>query len=486
MNDPSVRKQKSGDQLAPGDWLAPGELLDGAAEVLHALAYRPSENFRENEKHVHLVVRGQGNVAPYADVVAGGTLFDLATEADLAELREQAERAERIADIRALADWLEANSWVPLPYIAHAYDHLTAPRDVPTEAAGLAKVRGLAERLGLKTDESLDDRTKLVVPFGEHASYELVTWHKDGRPAEPEPEPEPEREGPWFNVGDRVVPRGWEKSQYARAGLNVIATVVETKPITGSPRRRQQFRAEGADWCGGGSMWNHSDGFELAPDADPTGLSYTRADEEADDPTPVSGGRIPPHTGAVTDGGLVDETPVEPVDEHYEARGWKGEGPGECGVECACGEAAFDGFDSLYEAKVQLSFHIEAATSPTGLTKAADQSRGVLAFTTPVVTYFSFGHGQTDPDTGESLLDHYVTVVAPTYEACREAMFASRFGNRWSFDYLAGTAKATDAVSRWTEHEVIVAAGTDPAASETALKAARELLAADETATEAR
>jgi hypothetical protein len=310
MNDPSVRKQKSGDQLAPGDWLAPGELLDGAAEVLHALAYRPSENFRENEKHVHLVVRGQGNVAPYADVVAGGTLFDLATEADLAELREQAERAERIADIRALADWLEANSWVPLPYIAHAYDHLTAPRDVPTEAAGLAKVRGLAERLGLKTDESLDDRTKLVVPFGEHASYELVTWHKDGRPAEPEPEPE--REGPWFNVGDRVVPRGWEKSQYARAGLNVIATVVETKPITGPSPHRQQFRAKGAAWCGGGSIWNHSDGYELAPAADPEPLT----------PAPIAG--------------------------HYEATV-----PGDPAEMCACGES----FSTLG----QLNRHIAAA-----------------------------------------------------------------------------------------------------------------------------
>lgn len=35
---------------------------------------------------------------------------------------------------------------------------------------------------------------------------------------------------------------------------------------------------------------------------DPTGLSYTRADTEADDPTPVSPGRVPLHTGSVVDG----------------------------------------------------------------------------------------------------------------------------------------------------------------------------------------
>lgn len=36
-----------------------------------------------------------------------------------------------------------------------------------------------------------------------------------------------------------------------------------------------------------------------------TGLDYSR---EAGDPTPVSGGRVGMHTGAVTDAGLVDET----------------------------------------------------------------------------------------------------------------------------------------------------------------------------------
>lgn len=49
-----------------------------------------------------------------------------------------------------------------------------------------------------------------------------------------------------------------------------------------------------------------SEGFEgVHHDADPTGLSYSR---EADDPTPVSGARVEPHVGGVTDAGPVDET----------------------------------------------------------------------------------------------------------------------------------------------------------------------------------
>jgi hypothetical protein len=76
---------------------------------------------------------------------------------------------------------------------------------------------------------------------------------------------------------------------------------------------------------------------------------------------------------------------------------------------------------------------------------------------TPMVTrYFSFGHGQTDPDTGESLLDKYATVVASSVEACREAMFASRYGNRWSFDYAPDDPQWLEWGPRWTEHERIV------------------------------
>jgi hypothetical protein len=73
-----------------------------------------------------------------------------------------------------------------------------------------------------------------------------------------------------------------------------------------------------------------------------------------------------------------------------------------------------------------------------------------------VTVYFSFGHGQTDPDTGKNLLDHYVTIVGPSVDACTEAMFASRYGDRWSFPYVGGAPRTAEAIAEWTEHERIV------------------------------
>lgn len=79
-----------------------------------------------------------------------------------------------------------------------------------------------------------------------------------------------------------------------------------------------------------------------------------------------------------------------------------------------------------------------------------------------VTRYFSFGHGQTDPDTGEDLLDKYVTVIAPTVEACRDAMFASRYGQAWAFDYDPADPTWREWGPQWTEHERIVADVPDP------------------------
>jgi hypothetical protein len=74
--------------------------------------------------------------------------------------------------------------------------------------------------------------------------------------------------------------------------------------------------------------------------------------------------------------------------------------------------------------------------------------------TEPQVTvYFSFGSGHTDPGTGEDLYGKYVTFVGPSYAACRAAMFASKYGNRWAFDYIAGAPSTEARISRWIEHE---------------------------------
>jgi hypothetical protein len=55
--------------------------------------------------------------------------------------------------------------------------------------------------------------------------------------------------------------------------------------------------------------------------------------------------------------------PPAPIATHYETSDWKGDGPGSCGVECACG-TKFGGFNSLAEATVYLKAHIaDAKTS---------------------------------------------------------------------------------------------------------------------------
>lgn len=212
----------------------------------------------------------------------------------------------------------------------------------------------------------------------------------------------------------------------------------------------------------------------IAPSAD-GGVAFALAPAAAVT-DPVARAKVVELTEAVADDptGLVDET--EPAVEHAQVGAEVGSsGIGDISASCTCGVTT-GGWDTPAQAEEQIALHIESATSPTGLTRAADASRGVLAGTTPVVTYFSFGYGQKDPDTFKNLLNHYVTVVAPTYEACREAMFASRFGNRWSFDYLAGTKQATAAVREWTEHEVIVAPGVDQASADRALADALKVL----------
>jgi hypothetical protein len=443
------RVQKSADELAVGDWLAPDQITDGAAEVLHALTY-PAEG----STHVHVVVREQCKVAPYVDVLSGSGLVELATEADLAELREQAERTQKIADLRQAVDFLDERPWLPLPDV-HVHVHLH-------NLDGYRLVQELAKREGVELDTTLDDRTKLDLRTGA-IYYSAIAWHEDGRPAELKPLVDP----------DASMEAHYDAEAQVQAPHPSWPTQAELKPWE-SLASSAAVLAE-----------------SMEPIADPTGLAYTRADDEPDDPTPVTGARVAPHVGSAISGiatdGHRDGEPSQLIDEldkqipaptapiSHEHVGGSAGGPGENSAECACG-VVFDGFDSPAEVNRALDLHIEVATSATGLTKAADESRGPLAFTTPVVTYFSFGHGQSDPDSGKSLLDHYVTVVAPTYEACREAMFASRFGREWSFDYLAGTKRATEWMPRWTEHEVIVAPGTDPAGVETALVAAADLL----------
>jgi len=267
MNDPSVRKDKSGDQLAPGDWLAPGELLDRFAEVLFALPYPGNGG-----THVHLVARALSAVTPYSDVVGGNTLFKLASEADLAEWREAAKRAQKIADIRTYADWLEANPSEPLGY------GFGGQADVPGEntAEAVAKVREFAARYGADVRE-LDACTSARLHFGS-VEHVVIAWHREGRPTESAPEPAEHQEV-----------RGWKGDVVDGYGVECACGVTYNGFDT--PAEASKFLAQHI--------------------ADPTGQDYGRNDTaEADDPTPVSPARVPLHTGEMVgtarDARLVD------------------------------------------------------------------------------------------------------------------------------------------------------------------------------------
>lgn len=252
MND-TVRETKRADELKPGDWIAPRELLDAAAEVLHVLTYEKPDGTGST---VHLVVRKQGAVVPYTDFVHADMRFELATEADMAELREQAKRAQQIADLRQAVDFLDQRPWLPLPDV-HVHAHL---QDDAIENYRL--VRELAEREGVELDTSLGDRTVLNLRAGA-LYYSAIAWHQNGRPVEPEPlAPHPT----WPTEAEL---KPWESLGPAAGRI-----------------------------------------AESMEPADPTGQLYSR---EADDPTPVSGARVEPHVGGMTESGLVDETPAEPV-----------------------------------------------------------------------------------------------------------------------------------------------------------------------------
>jgi hypothetical protein len=224
MSEKNVQPTKRADELKPGDWVTNlgNSLGGGHAELLTVHSYADDHGCAR----VLLTFVETGYSSPQVARMDADDHVWILTEEMLAEARSQAERAQRIADIRKLADWLEERPWMPLLDL-----------DVNRHLYGLDGYRTvveMAERLGVPLEKTLDDRTRLVFRKGP-LTFTLLVWHKDGRPAEPAP---------------------------------------------------------------------------AAVEDDPTGLNYTRAETDEDDPTPVSPARGL-HIGAVTEGGLVDETPAE-------------------------------------------------------------------------------------------------------------------------------------------------------------------------------
>lgn len=159
-------------------------------------------------------------------------------------MNDKVQRDEQIAAIHDLADWLAANPDMPMPSL-NLFRHLNHTDG--TDAECLDLVRDLAASIGVAADEHLDDRTVLRYRVNGKVWYELFAWHKAGRGA--------------IDEVDRLRAR--------------VAELEARGPRVAEP--------------------------------DPTGMAYTRADDDAVDPT-QPGPREPLHTGGMTESGLVDET----------------------------------------------------------------------------------------------------------------------------------------------------------------------------------
>lgn len=267
MNGPSVTR-KAAEGLTVGDKLAVGELLaDHPVEILLSETY-PSGPGRETL----LAYRPVGGLKPLTLAVGGNTWFQLATAAELDAHREAGLRAEAIAGIRSYAYWLETNPDVPIGYGIGAQVDLH-------DADGISRVRALAAKFGRPVRDDLDDRTQTYISIGS-IEHRIIAWHREGRPAEPSPEP----------LAEHYEANGWiGPGTTGSAGIECVCGVTYDGFDTLAEARTQL-------------SWHI---------ADPTGQDYGRADTaEADDPTPVSPARVPLHNGAMTDGGLVDETPA--------------------------------------------------------------------------------------------------------------------------------------------------------------------------------
>jgi len=269
--------------LAAGDILAAGMLVTGRpTEVLHVQTY-PSGSHLETL----IVHRPSGRANALPATVDADREFRLATTAEIEAARERGEREKFIAGLHEFADWLKAHPEAPIErmsgYIGRARLQVDLHGgDLNADAATVAQVRDLAEKFGVKVHE-LDDRTDASVEIGS-VSYSVIAWHKHGRPAEPKP----------TCVASLHVPAQFPDARCLRCGASGVVAAYE-------------------------------------PD-DPTGLTYSRADDDertdhpADRPrevlsvSPVSPGRVPMHVGEVVD----DELTGAAMTDSCVITGWGG------------------------------------------------------------------------------------------------------------------------------------------------------------------
>jgi hypothetical protein len=340
-----VRKTKRADELSAGDWtISLGKQRDfdglGRAEILFAHPYTDDVG----NARVYVVAAEVGYSGPQSARLSADETVRILTEGEMRAAREEAERTKQIADIRVLADWLEANPWLPIPDL-DVNRHLYGPD-------GYRTVVELAGRLGAKLDTHLDDRTKFRFERGPLA-YTLLAWHDKGRPAEPAPEP--------ADLG-----ASFDSSQVADSDATPLPSSRRYEPHNGGMTDSGLVdETPTACTCDVDPLACVAHGPSARASLAVSNRARGLVDETEDERCPDCGESLR-EIALGTLGHIPGEAcaPVEPV-EHREVSGWKGEGDGTgtCGVECACG-VTYDNFDSLAEAGELLKVHIEAATSP--------------------------------------------------------------------------------------------------------------------------
>ncbi|GIF08721.1 hypothetical protein [Actinoplanes siamensis] len=331
---------KRADELEPGDWVTlVGDF--GPAKILSTYTYDGDMG----ERRTLVSLLDSDRQVPETTRVFANNRIELLTQAQIDEQRAFIARQQVAAQLRQLADLIVQHR-LPLPRMS-----VSVSLNVET----VDQVRHVARALGLEIGPWNRGEGATTSWPRDHKTYEAgvhADWHcYSGSLEQPEPVGSP-------------------------AQADIDAAKFSTDPMT-------RAAAE---------AYEDDEG-----DEDPTGLTYSREDDDPQVIRPHSP-RVPLHVGVrESDGGeLVDETPAEAQPP--------------------------------------------AATVPANA----------------VTVHFSFGPDHTDPTTGESLHRKYVTIVGPSHEACREAMFASRYGRGWGTDYLAGTDQADEWIPHWTEHERIV------------------------------
>lgn len=172
------RTTKRADELEPGDWVTglTESLGHGRAEILTAYPYRDDAG----SDRVLFTFLEPGYPSPQVARRLADTRVEVLTAEQITQAREMAKREQKLADIEAWVAFMYAHPDAPMPTYPRFQVDLHDPD-------GIALVRRWAAERGQKVDESLDDRTGAGIRFGTF-EWDLIAWHRDGRPVEPQPD----------------------------------------------------------------------------------------------------------------------------------------------------------------------------------------------------------------------------------------------------------------------------------------------------------